>query len=169
MNGLNEVEKVIIAAMDESRVIGRNGEIPWDYPEDMKHFRQKTTGHPVIMGRKTYQSIPEDYRPLPDRTNIVLTRSGFDPEDESAEIVNSLDEAYEEARELDERAFVIGGASVYEAALEDADRMILTEVHREVEGDTFFPDWDDEAWEEVERDERDGFAFVEYRREPVIK
>jgi dihydrofolate reductase len=163
------MEKILIAAVAENNVIGKDRDVPWKIPEDMKHFREKTTGHPVIMGRKTYQSLPEDYRPLPERANIVLTKSGFEPEDESAKVVNSLDKAYEEAEELDDKAFVIGGASVYEATLEDADRMILTEIHREVEGDTFFPDWNEDEWSEVERDERDGFAFVEYRREPVIK
>lgn len=163
------MEKVIIAAVAENGVIGKEGDIPWDIPEDMKHFKQKTMGHPVLMGRKTYQSFPDQYRPLPGRTNIVLTRSGFEPENESVKIVNSLDEAYSIAEDLDEKAFVIGGSSVYEAALKDADKMILTEVHRAVDGDTFFPDWNDEAWNKVDRDERDGFAFVEYRREPVIK
>jgi len=156
------MEKILIAAVSENSVIGKDGDVPWKIPEDMKHFKQKTMDHPVIMGRKTYQSLPEDYRPLPGRTNIVLTRSGFEADDESAEIVNSLGEAYEEAGKLDDKAFVIGGGSVYEAALEDADRMILTEVHREVDGDTFFPEWDEEVWEEVSREEHDGFDCVEY-------
>lgn len=156
------MEKIIIAAVSENGVIGKNGEIPWDISEDMKHFKETTTGHPVIMGRKTYQSFPKSFRPLPDRTNIVLTRSDFDPEDESVKIVNSLSEAYEKAEKIDEKAFVIGGSSVYEEALKDADRMILTEVHREVDGDTFFPEWNNSSWKEVERDERDGFDFVEY-------
>lgn len=158
------MEKVLIAAVAENGVIGKDGDVPWDIEEDMKHFREKTMDHPVIMGRKTYQSLPASYRPLPGRTNIVLTRSGFEPEDESVKVVNSLGEAYEVAEELDSKAFVIGGSSVYEAALEDADRMVLTEVGREVDGDTFFPEWSGEAWREVKRDERDGFAFVEYER-----
>lgn len=156
------MEKIIIAAVSENNVIGKKGKIPWDIPQDLKHFKQKTMGNPVIMGRKTYQSFPETVRPLPGRKNIVLTRSGFEPQDDSVEVVNSLEEAYDLAVELSDKAFVIGGSSVYEEALEDADRIVLTEVHREVDGDTFFPEWSDGNWEEVERDERDGFDFVEY-------
>lgn len=156
------MEKIIIAAVSENGVIGKNGKIPWDISEDMKHFKDKTTGYPVIMGRKTYQSFPENFRPLPERTNIVLTRSDFNPEKESVKIANSLEEAYEIAENIDEKAFIIGGSSVYERSLEDADKMILTEVHRDVDGDTFFPEWNHENWEEVSRDERDGFDFVEY-------
>ena len=157
------MEKIIIAAVSENNAIGKNGDIPWDLPEDMKHFKEKTMDHPVVMGRKTYQSFPESVRPLPERTNIVLTRSGFEPEDESVKIANSLEEAYELAEEFSEKAFIIGGASIYEEALKDADRMILTEVHREVDGDTFFPEWNKEAWREKEREERKGFDFVKYR------
>jgi dihydrofolate reductase len=158
------MEVVVIAAVAENGAIGKDGDVPWKIPEDMKHFKQKTTGHPVIMGRKTFESLPDDYKPLPDRTNIVLTRSGFEPEDGEVKVTNSLEEAYQEAEKLDEKTFVIGGSSVYEAALEDADKMIITEVHREVDGDTFFPEWKEENWEEVKRDEREGFSFVEYQR-----
>jgi dihydrofolate reductase len=159
------MEKIIIAALSENNVIGKNGDIPWDIPEDMKHFKETTKGNPVIMGRKTYQSFPQSVRPLPGRTNIVLTRSGFEPEDESVKIANSLEEAYEIAEKLSEKAFVIGGASIYEEALDDADKMVLTEVHREVNGDTFFPEWNEEAWKEVKRDEREGFDFVKFEKD----
>lgn len=159
------MEKILIAAVAENRTIGKNGDVPWHIPEDMKHFKNKTMSHPVIMGRKTYQSLPENYRPLEGRKNIVLTRSGFEPEYESVKIVNSLEEAYREARKKDERCYVIGGSSVYKAALEKADRMILTEVHREVEGDTFFPEWDEENWKETEREDHEDFSFVEYERD----
>jgi dihydrofolate reductase len=165
MKKCDTMEKIIIAALADNNTIGKNGDIPWDLPEDMKHFKEKTMDHPVVMGRKTYQSFPQSVRPLPGRTNIVLTRSGFEPEDESVKIVNSLEEAFQVADELDDKAFVIGGASVYEEALTDADKMVLTEVHREVDGDTFFPDWDEEAWGEVQRDEREGFDFVKFERD----
>ena len=79
------MEKLMIVAVSENNVIGKNGDIPWDIPEDMKHFREKTTGHSVIMGRKTYESLPENYRPLPNRRNIVLTRSGL--EDKSEDVI----------------------------------------------------------------------------------
>lgn len=158
------MKKIIIAAVAENNAIGKDGDIPWDLPEDLKHFKETTMNHPVIMGRKTFQSFPESVRPLPGRTNIVLTQSGFEPEDESVRVVNSLGEAYEVAERIDDKAFLIGGASVYEAALKHADKMILTEVHRKVDGDTFFPDWDEEAWKEVDRDRREDFDFVEYSR-----
>ncbi|WEL19183.1 dihydrofolate reductase [Candidatus Nanohalococcus occultus] len=158
------MKKVIIAAVSENRAIGKDGEIPWQIPEDLKHFKEKTTGHPVIMGRKTFESLPESHRPLPGRTNIVLSRSGFDHTKESVRSANSLDEAYQIADELAEKAFVIGGASVYRQALKDADRMILTEIHERYEGDTFFPEFEDGNWREVRRDEREGFDFVKYRK-----
>ncbi|MFB6175133.1 MAG: dihydrofolate reductase [Candidatus Nanohalobium sp.] len=158
------MEKIIIAAVSENNAIGKNGDIPWNIPEDMKHFKETTMGHPIIMGRKTYQSFPDPVRPLPGRTNIVLTRSDFRPEDESVKTANSLEEAYNKAEELDNKAFIIGGATIYKEALEDADKMILTEVHREIDGDTFFPNWDEDNWEETKREERDDFDFVEYTR-----
>ena len=157
------MQKIIIAAVAENDVIGKDGDIPWHYSEDMKHFKQKTTGHSVIMGRKTYFSLPEDFRPLPNRKNIVLSRS--EPElPESVELANSLDEAWEKAEEYSNKAFIIGGAGVYKQAMQEADRMILTEVHEEYEGDTFFPEWSKDDWEELKRDDREELSFVEYRK-----
>jgi len=158
------MEKIIIAAIAENKAIGKNGDLPWHIPEDMKHFKNTTTGHPVIMGRKTYQSFPENVKPLPNRTNIVLTRSNFEPEDESVKKANSLEKAYRQAEKLDEKAFIIGGASVYRQAIKDADKMILTEVHKEVDGDTFFPEWDKNQWEETDKEKKDGFDFVTYTK-----
>lgn len=157
-----EPEKIIIAAVSENGVIGKDGDIPWYYPTDLEHFREKTTGHPVIMGSSTYRSLPEDFRPLPDRTNIVLTRSGIDADEESVIEANSLDEAFREAGERYEKAFIIGGASVYEQTMREADRMIITRIHSEYKGDTFFPNWDQKNWKEVERDEREELSFIEY-------
>lgn len=158
------MEKILIAAVADNNVIGKDGDIPWHIPEDMTHFKEQTVDHPVIMGRKTFESLPESYCPLPERTNIVLSRSDFQHQDESVKSANSLEEAYSIAETLDEKAFIIGGASIYRQALEDADMMILTEIHEEYDGDTFFPDWNSDNWKEVDRDERDGFDFVEYRR-----
>jgi dihydrofolate reductase len=157
------MKKIIIAAVAENRVIGKDGDIPWHFPEDLKHFKQKTTGHSVIMGRKTYFSLPEAYRPLPNRKNIVLSRSNPDLP-ESVKLANSLDEAWELAREFGEKAFVIGGAGIYSQTLEEADKMILTEVHKEYDGDTYFPEWNRENWEDVKREDRNEFSFVEYVR-----
>ena len=156
------MKKIIIAAIAENGAIGKDGEIPWHIPEDLKHFKQKTTGHPVIMGRKTFESLPENYRPLPDRTNIVLTRSNM--EKEGIRVARSMDEAYSIAKEIDDEVFIIGGASVYEQALPEADRMTLTEVKKEVDGDTFFPDFNREKWCEEKREEHEGFDFVTYTR-----
>lgn len=157
------MEKIIIAAVAENGVIGRDDDVPWHYPEDLEHFKEKTMGHPVLMGRKTYFSLPEKYRPLPGRKNIVLSRSN--PQlSESVELANSLDEAWETAEEYDNKVFIIGGAGIYKQALEEADKMILTEVHDEYEGDTYFPEWNEENWEEVKRDEREELSFVEYMR-----
>lgn len=158
------MEKIIIAAVSENGVIGKNGDIPWHLPEDLKHFKEKTMGNPVLMGRKTFQSLPEDYRPLPGRKNIVLTKSDFEPENKDVETAEDLEKGFEIASQHGEHVFVIGGASVYREALETADKMVLTEVKREVDGDTFFPDWKQDEWREVERDEHEELDFVEYRR-----
>lgn len=154
------MEKVIIVAMDEENAIGKNGEIPWHYSEDMKHFKEKTMSHPVVMGRKTYLSLPEDYRPLPGRENIVLSRGDTDL-GESVKVVNSLSEAYSVAEEYGSKLFIAGGASVYEQTLEDADRMILTRVPGTHDGDTFFPEWKKENWI-LESSESSGDLKFEY-------
>jgi dihydrofolate reductase len=157
------MEKIIIAAVAENGVIGKDGDIPWHYSEDLKHFKQKTTDHSVIMGRKTYFSLPEDFRPLPGRKNIVLSRSN--PElPESVNLANSLEEAWDIAENHSGKAFVIGGAGVYEQAMNESDKMILTRIHQEYEGDTYFPERNKENWEEIERDDREELSFVEYRK-----
>ncbi len=158
-----ELQKIIIAAVSENGVIGKDGDIPWHYSEDMKHFKEKTMDHPVVMGSSTYRSLPEDFKPLPGRKNIVLTRSGIDA-DESVSVANSLEEAWEIAKEHDEKAFIIGGSTIYEQTLEEADKLVLTRIHEEYEGDTFFPDWNKENWEEKKRDDREELSFVEYQR-----
>ncbi|MFB6146049.1 MAG: dihydrofolate reductase [Candidatus Nanohaloarchaea archaeon] len=155
------MEKVIIAAMDENRVIGKDNDIPWHFPEDLKHFKETTMGHTVLMGRSTYESLPDSFRPLPGRKNIVLTRSGFQPEDESVHVANSLEEAYRTAEEIGEKLFIIGGASIYGQTLEDVDKMIITEVHDSFEGYTYFPEFR-EDWNEVEREDREELSFVVY-------
>lgn len=137
--------------MTRNRVIGRNNDLPWKLPRDMKHFMATTRGHPVIMGRRTFESM--DRRPLPGRTNIVVTRSPtFDAP--GALIAGSLPEALVlarsrcEAERVDE-AFIIGGAGLYAAGLEVADRLYVTEIDAELEGDTYFPEFDWSCWREV--------------------
>lgn len=134
----------LIVAMDEERGIGVDNGLPWHLSQDLKHFKRITMGHHLIMGRKTYQSIGE---PLPGRTMIVLTRNP-DFEAEGCMVVHSLSDAYEyaESRGEDE-VFVIGGASVFEQALDDADRLYLTRVHTRSESDTYFPAFDLSSWE----------------------
>ena len=175
-------EIVLVAAIAENRVIGDDGGMPWHYPADLAHFKRLTSGHPVIVGRTTYESIADRIGgPLPDRTNIVLTTRDLDLP-EGAVVANDLDEAVEIAAEdaADrgvDAVYVIGGATIYEQFLDRADRMVLTEVPERPDGDTRFPAWDADEWIEVERetdeevdedgdgkDGDDGLAFVTYER-----
>jgi len=157
----------LIAAVAENGVIGVDGEMPWHLPADLKHFKETTMGHPVIMGRRTYESIAADIDgPLPIRTNIVLSRGSPEVPD-SVVVADSVDAAVEAARQAagdTETVYVIGGATVYKQFLPQADRLVLTEIESTYAGDTSFPDWERNDWQEVSRDERDGFAFVKYRR-----
>ncbi len=164
-------ELVAIVAVAANGVIGRDGEMPWHLPEDLKHFKQVTTGHPVIVGRVTYESILEGLgEPLPGRTTVVLTSRDLEtPENvvtasDLEEALEAADRAAEKRHDGADRIFVAGGATVYEQFLPAVDRLIVTEVHDSPEGDAYFPTWDREAWREVTRDEHDGFAFVEYVR-----
>ncbi|WP_228546417.1 dihydrofolate reductase [Halegenticoccus tardaugens] len=162
-----EMEIALVAAVASNGVIGADGDMPWHYPEDLRHFKETTTGHPVIAGRRTYESIAARIGgPLPGRTNVVL--STRDPDlPEGAVLAGSIDEAIAVAREIAGEGgtvFVIGGATVYEQFLPRADRLVLTEIDAAFDGDTRFPEWDESEWEEVSRDEREAFAFVEYRR-----
>ena len=161
----DDVELVIIVAVAGNDVIGNDDDIPWYYPEDLRHFKETTMGHPVIMGRRTYESIVAQLDgPLPDRTNIVLSRG--EP-DVSAEVIvaRSVEDAISEAAETGAaRAFIAGGATIYERFLPIADRMVFTEVHEEPGGDTLFPDWERNRWREVTRDDRGVLSLVEYER-----
>jgi dihydrofolate reductase len=157
----------LVAAVARGGVIGRDGTVPWRLPEDMAFFREVTLGHPVVMGRRTWDSLPERFRPLPGRRNVVVTRNP-DWRGEGAERAGSLAEALSLVAEAESVA-VIGGGALYAAALPLADELVLTEVELDAEGDTFFPPFDHDAFEEVAREPRvseDGipFAFVTYRR-----
>jgi len=143
----------LICAMDENMVIGRNNALPWHLPEDLKYFKRTTMGKCIIMGRRTFESIG---RPLPGRTNIIVTRSR-DYEVENARVVDSLSDAIELAENVSfiegvDEAFVIGGAELYRHALPYVDRLHLTMVHAEIDGDTYFPDFDVNEWEQVSRE-----------------
>ncbi len=143
----------LICAMDENLVIGRNNSLPWHLPEDLKYFKKTTMGNSIIMGRKTYESIG---KPLRGRTNIIVSRNR-DYEVENARVVNSLSEAIELAENIafidgSLEAFVIGGAELFEEALTLVNRLHLTMVHAEVDGDTWFPEFDLSEWSEVSRE-----------------
>ena len=165
------MEKVIIVAIADNNAIGRDNALLWHISDDLKFFKRTTSGCPVIMGRKTFESIG---RPLPKRTNIVVSR-GFDAP-EGVDIVSSLEEAYKAASAVMtdevERCFVIGGGQIYAQAMQDADRLIVTHVHTVIgNADTFFPQIDPSVWEvdqrsEMFHDEESGydFEFVEYIR-----
>lgn len=150
----------IIAAIARNNCIGKNGAIPWHLPEDMNRFKKLTTGRTVIMGRKTWESLPERFRPLPDRTNIVLTRQANYPLPPGVERFSSLIEAL--AAHETKSIFVIGGADVYAQAMPLANRLEITRVDQDVDGDTFFPPIDESEWTETQRWERDGFTFLTY-------
>lgn len=138
----------LIAAMARNRVIGKDGGLPWRIPEDMRFFKRMTSGHPVIMGRRTYET---DSGLLPNRENIILTTKD-DYDVAGATVCASLDEALERFAATDEEVFIIGGSEVYRAALPRADRIYLTVIEREYEGDTYFPEFDASRFEEVSRE-----------------
>ena len=154
---------IIIAAISPERVIGAAGGIPWHYRQDLRFVKRTTMGHPCVMGRKTYESFPR--RPLPGRENIVLTR---DPDYQVPdEVVVCAD--FEAARRHCEdsgvhKMFVLGGARVYNEALGQSDEMLITHVPDQIEGDTFFPAWDEEEWEMASERVEDPLRFVTYRR-----
>jgi dihydrofolate reductase len=147
----------LIAAVAENGVIGADGGIPWHLPEDFAHFKATTLGHTLVMGRTTYDSIG---RPLPGRTTIVLTR---DPDwhADGVLVADSLEEALAMA---EGDVYVAGGAAVYAAALSYADEQLLSEVEQSPPGDTFYPVYDREQWQEVGREPHEGFDVVRYRR-----
>ena len=161
----------LIAALTQNRVIGRNNDLPWSLPDDMKYFMQTTKGHHVVMGRKNYDSIPTKFKPLPNRTNIVVTRqTNFIAP--NCVVVNSLEAAVNLAKKnKEEELFIIGGAEIYKLSMAVATKLYLTEIKTEIEGDTHFPEVDKSNWIEISRqphaaDERHlyAFDFVVYTR-----
>lgn len=151
---------VLVAAVARNGVIGRADGLPWHLPEDLRHFREVTRGHTVVMGRRTFEAIGH---PLPYRTNVVVTRSA-DWTHEGVFTAASLEAALELARSLEGDVMVIGGGQVYAAAMAFADAQILTEVHAEPEGDTHYPAFERSSWREVRREPHDGFDFVWWER-----
>ena len=157
----------IIAAVARNGVIGKDNQLLWHLPEDMRHFRETTRGKPVIMGRKTWESLPEAFRPLPGRNNIVVSRNpAYQPA--RAMLASTLNDAILKAGDAEE-VFVIGGAELYRQALPIADRLYLTEIDQDFEGDASFPDIEKSNWEEASRESQNStsgirYSFVRYRR-----
>ena len=143
----------LVVATAENRVIGINNQLPWYLPEDLKYFKRVTMGKPIIMGRKTFESIG---KPLPGRTNIVITRN-TEYTAEGIKVVHTLDEAIKLCESIalvdgTDEAMVIGGAEIYTQALAKADRLYLTKVHAEVDGDAWFPEYNESDWQEAGRE-----------------
>ncbi|WP_254537819.1 dihydrofolate reductase [Halomarina litorea] len=159
------MDVVLVAAVAENGVIGADGDMPWHYPADLAHFKETTTGFPVIMGRRTYESIVAAIDgPLPDRTNVVLSTRDLDLP-AGAVHADSVEAALELAAKTgSDTVYVVGGATVYEQFLPRADRLVLTAIPESPEGDTHFPAFDREAWKEVAREEEGELAFVTYER-----
>ncbi|MDR3311808.1 MAG: dihydrofolate reductase [Spirochaetaceae bacterium] len=159
---MNEtLEIIIIAAISENRVIGKDGGLPWHIPDDLRHFRELTDGCPCIMGRKTYESLPN--RPLPNRENIVVS-SQLREYGAGVRVFPSLEEAIGYCKDRG-KVFVCGGGSLYNRAIALADTIELTLVHRTVEGDTWFPAIRPDRWRQTARTDREDFSFVTLRRE----
>lgn len=157
----------IAVAISSNHAIGKDNQLLWHLPNDLKHFKEITSGHPIIMGRKTFESIG---RALPNRTNIIITRDRNYQADK-IEIVHSLNEAIDLAKKIDSEIFVIGGGEIFREAMEITDKIYLTIVHHEFEGDTFFPEIDEDIWEEIHRehhlkDDKNNYSydFVDYIR-----
>ena len=156
----------LIVAMATNHTIGINNQMPWHLSADLKKFKKITMGHPIIMGRKTFESIGQ---PLPGRQNIIISRnSGY--KQEGCLVFNNLDSALQSCAEIDE-VFVIGGATLYEATLTRADRLYITEIQQAFDGDTWFPDIKKEQWREVAREDiaddssvNFSYSFIVYER-----
>lgn len=153
----------LIAALSKNHVIGIHNTLPWRLPADLQHFKKLTMGHPIIMGRKTFESIG---RPLPGRINIIISRNDY-PAPAECRVTKSLESAIALCSDYDE-AFFIGGAELYRQALAYADRLYLTEIHTEIEGDAWFPEFSKDEWLETTRephhDAEYQFSFVTYCR-----
>lgn len=156
----------IIVAMDKQNLIGKNNDLPWKLSADLQYFRKVTMGKPLIMGRNTHESIG---RPLPGRKNIIVS-TNKDYQAEGCFVVQSLEQAFIACEDAEE-AMVMGGASLYEQLLPQADKLYLTHVNAELEGDTWFPKWEKSHWQEISREDHPAdeknqypYSFVVYER-----
>lgn len=150
----------MIAAAAENNALGKDNELVWHLPDDFKRFKRLTSGHHIIMGRKTFESFPEL---LPDRTHVIITRKD-DYQPDGAIVVHSMEEAIRVSK-LDDQAFIIGGGEIYKMGLEHAEKIELTRVHGEFDADTYFPEIDKEKWKIVkdqfhDKDEKHDYSFT---------
>jgi len=152
---------ILIAAHDPNLVIGKDGKLPWHYPGDMAFFKKQTMGHPLLMGRVVFEELNE--KPLPGREAIVLSKStSYNHVPTFSSISKALDYLSDY-----EKVFVIGGGEIYRQTIQIADRLIITEIKKEYEGDRYFPEYRDKIgtnWREYSRDDQGDYCFVEYRR-----
>jgi len=165
---------IVIAAIAQNGAIGKDNEIPWHIKEDFLHFKKKTSGFPCIMGDKTYDSLPDDARPLPGRENIVCTLDK-DYKAEGATIFHDFNDAIKYVKKKNvEKAFIIGGATIYKLGMEIADILELTRIYHDYDADTFYPEIDFDKWEMINKEDHEGmdvknkikvkFSFITYRR-----
>ena len=149
----------IIAAMTKAHIIGKNNQLPWHIAEDLQNFKKLTAGNTVIMGRKTYESIG---RPLPNRNNIVV--STMMPATDGVTICKTVPEAIEKAKAFQKDIFIIGGATIYEQTLPLADRVVISYIKKDYDGDTYFPNFSENGWNIEKREDHDEFELVVYTR-----
>jgi dihydrofolate reductase len=161
----------IIVAIAENNIIGKDNTLIWHLPADMKYFKEKTTGHCIITGRKNYESIPEKFRPLPNRTNIIITRQK-DYHAPGAFIVNTIEDAIEKAKQIGgDEVFIIGGAEIYKQCIHLADTLYITKIHHSFEGDAYFPEINLKIWNQIKNldfqaDEKNkyNYSFGEFKK-----
>ena len=153
----------LIAAVAKNGVIGKENALPWYIPEDLKRFKELTTGHTVLMGRKTFESIMKrNNKPLPNRTNVVITRDVNFKAPEGAAVYNNLEEAFKKLKGQD--IYVIGGGQIYKQTIDKADVLYITHVDKDIEGDVYFPEIDPHKWQKVEEEKHEGYSFARYTR-----
>ena len=159
---------ILIAAVAGNGVIGKDNKIPWRIKQDMQRFKELTLGHPVVRGRKTWESIPKKFRPLPERENIIVTSNmNYEVEGDNVFLSNSLDDAIYIGSKFSDKLFLIGGERIYREGIELANKMELTEIGADFDGDTFFPEFSSEDWRESNREYHKGspdYSFVTYER-----
>ena len=150
---------IIIAALTKKRVIGRNNKLPWNIPEEFQHFKKIISSKPVVMGRKTYESIGRLVKGCP---NIIISRTIS--EIHGADVCNTIEKGIEKAKKYGDEIFILGGAEIYKESLSLTDKMYLSTIKEEYEGDAFFPEFDESKWAVEKREDHKDFEFVVYRK-----